>query len=411
MATLPDSAASRQLVDPRHAQGAQIPMQTFQLPQFPPEAGGLMALTLTSDIKLDEYSDLLSQPASVPPLPRSVQSLTLELFSLGYPPGFLGSLIDRLPDLKSLVLYSQLLSGITSESQDDAVRFFDKAKSLRALHLLDVFAKPTFFGAIAPKLRDREKGIMFLEINYTFRHEDQGFLARVPGDELPLLITPSLISCSLNISVPDRTDDPQDPTNLPTKDGKKNDADGVLAFDQSKSSALVQSLTATESAPRVMKLLNTTLYTISMSQLRSLLEKHSGLLVFSATVDLKPTEECKKELLDALAVCQSLEQVEIVASLGTQLQEGTHEERSARLANFFPTIADMEHLEGKCKKIANFKSNILRKTTWQSLEWTKMNDKWQGGVQQPSASVELGSDSKESNAAQQQVCTGAPKEP
>ncbi|KAG9705984.1 hypothetical protein KCU73_g17830, partial [Aureobasidium melanogenum] len=42
-------------VDPAQAQGAQIPLQTFSLPQFPPQAGGLRALTLTSDIKLDDY--------------------------------------------------------------------------------------------------------------------------------------------------------------------------------------------------------------------------------------------------------------------------------------------------------------------------------------------------------------------
>jgi hypothetical protein len=43
---------SQRPVDPSQAQGAQIPLQNFELPKFPREAGGLMALTLTSDIKL-----------------------------------------------------------------------------------------------------------------------------------------------------------------------------------------------------------------------------------------------------------------------------------------------------------------------------------------------------------------------
>jgi hypothetical protein len=103
----------------------------------------------------------------VPALPPSIQSLTLELFSLGYPAGFLGALIDNLPNLKSLVVYSQLFAGISAESQQDAVHFFDKAKELRALHLLDVFARPHFIDQIAPLLRARDRGLVFLEVSYS----------------------------------------------------------------------------------------------------------------------------------------------------------------------------------------------------------------------------------------------------
>lgn len=96
-------------VAPSQAQVAQIPLQSFDLPTFPPEAftAGLGALILTSDIKLDEYADLVSKPFKVPDLPSSVKSLTLELFSLGYPPGFLTTLGKRLPNLKALTAYSQ----------------------------------------------------------------------------------------------------------------------------------------------------------------------------------------------------------------------------------------------------------------------------------------------------------------
>jgi hypothetical protein len=124
-------------VSPQDAQGAQIPLPNFTIPTFPPEANGLRALTLTSDIKVDEYQDELSKPFSIPPLPSSIESLTLELFSLGYPAGFLSALAERLPNLKSLVIYSQLFAGISQESQNDAIAFFKALPGLRALHLLD----------------------------------------------------------------------------------------------------------------------------------------------------------------------------------------------------------------------------------------------------------------------------------
>jgi hypothetical protein len=133
---LPDPSPNEK-VSPQEAQGAQIPLANFTLPNFPPEANGLRALTLTSDIKVDEYQDELSKPFSISPLPGSIESLTLELFSLGYPPGFLTALAERLPNLKSLVIYSQLFAGISQDSQKDAVGFFKALPGLRALHLLD----------------------------------------------------------------------------------------------------------------------------------------------------------------------------------------------------------------------------------------------------------------------------------
>lgn len=145
----------QQPVEPAQARAAQIPLQDFSLPTFPQEAftsgtspssppfhplftlppggsisdfwtlrtptseseadnkTGLESLILTSDIKLDEYTALLSQPFSVPELPHSITSLTLELFSLGYPPGFLSELGRQLKGLKTLTLYSQLFAGTT----------------------------------------------------------------------------------------------------------------------------------------------------------------------------------------------------------------------------------------------------------------------------------------------------------
>lgn len=171
MATTDPQRLPGEAVDPAQAQGAQIPLRSFTIPDFPPEAGGLKALTLTADIKVDEYQQQITEPWAIPPLPRSIESLTLELFSMGYPVGFLKQLAQRLPNLKSVVIYSQIFAGITPESATDAIDFFKASPNLRALHLLDVFAKEKFFKECGKWLRyntsdvpgEARRGLMFLE--------------------------------------------------------------------------------------------------------------------------------------------------------------------------------------------------------------------------------------------------------
>ena len=309
-----------QQIDPSVAQAAQIPLQSFTIPDFPPEASSLKALTLTSDIKLDDYSKILEEPATVSKLPKSIESLTLELFSLGYPPGFLNALSIQLPSLKELLIYSQLFAGISEESRKDAERFFENEKELRALHLLDVFAKPGFFETVGKTLSSRGKdGIRFLEVNYSFRHEDEQFLDTVPAAELLHLIGPSLVTCALNISPPDVTNDPDDPANI-NKEGEEQQRrhEGIMAINHSMSPYLTDALIQEGTAPKQLLLLNTTLYTLKLEGFSDILGKHTGLLVLNATLDLEPTEQHKKAILNALAQCPKLEQVELVGNPSLQ---------------------------------------------------------------------------------------------
>ncbi|KAK5143494.1 hypothetical protein LTR04_001874 [Oleoguttula sp. CCFEE 6159] len=385
---------SQQPVHPSQAQGAQIPLQSFTLPNFPPEARGLKALTLTSDIKLDDYTSLLSDYATIPPLPPSIESLTLELFSLGYPPGFLGGLSQNLPNIKSLVVYSQLFGGISKESEKDGVRFFENLKGLRALHFLDVFAKPHFFDAVGEVLRsytsdssDR-KSLMFLEINYSFRHEDEEFLPRIQATELPALIGPGLITCSLNISSPDVTDDPDDPTNLRAEgeeagNGGTGSKEGIMAFNKTLATHVVMALTQPATAPTALRVLNTTLYTFSLNDLKKVLEVQKKLSVLSCTVEIEPTEACKNDLLGALESCPDLEQVEIVGNPSLQfymaVSNPTH--RSPTFARTFPSKEDMAALSKKCPKLDSFKATVLKTISMGAVEWTKGEDgEWKGGV-------------------------------
>ena len=307
-------------VDPGQAQGAKIPLQSFTIPDFPPEARGLKALTLTSDIKVDEYQDELFKPFTIPQLPIGLESLTLELFSLGYPAGFLAQLAERLPNLKSVVIYSQLFAGISEDSKNDAVQFFKKLQGLRALHLLDVFARPGFFKEAAPWLKyntsdtpgEARRGLMFLEVNYTFRHEDEDFMAKIQATELPNLVGPGLISCSFNVTPPeDATEDEQDPTTIQTEGKNK---EGVMAFNKTLTAGLVKALTEEETYPRGLRALNSTLYTFTLDQLKTVLKTQKNVMVLNATVEAEPGEEKKKALMAALESCANIEQAEIVAN-------------------------------------------------------------------------------------------------
>ncbi|CZT15179.1 uncharacterized protein RCC_01064 [Ramularia collo-cygni] len=374
-------------VDPASAQGAQIPLQSFNLPDFPPSASGLRALTLTSDIKVDEYQAELDKPYSIPELPSSIESLTLELFSLGYPAGFLTALSERLPNLKSVVIYSQLFAGISTESQKDAVAFFKNLPNLRALHLLDVFAKAHFFEDVSKWLKyntsevpgEARRGLMFLEVNYTFRHEDEEFMAKIQATELPMLIGPGLISCSFNLSEPESAaDDEDDPATIQGA----GDKEGIMAFNKSLATYLVDALTDEESSPKGLRALNTALYTLTSEQLESILKVQKNVMVLQVTAEVEPGEKYKKSLLQAMEPCKSLEQIEVCANPTLEFFVTVQNPRAGVLGKTFPSADDLDALSKTSENLASFKANVLRTTTLGTVEWTKKDGKWQGGVQE-----------------------------
>lgn len=204
---------------------AQIPLKDFNLPDFPPQASRLKELTLTADIKLDEYQQLVqdrpvTQP-SLPNLPESITSLTLELFTLGFPgsPPFLGRLAKCLPHLRSLTFFSCLVDGLDDLSRKDAEAFFQGLPKLREVHFIDTFARPGFFKRVGEIFKDhavkasagtqtdgnsgnnvlQDQGVQIIDVSYTFRgHEDEDFLARVQGEELPALINPGVVAASFD---------------------------------------------------------------------------------------------------------------------------------------------------------------------------------------------------------------------
>lgn len=393
--------------DPQLATAAQVPLQGFSIPPFPPETSStLKSLTLTSDINPNDYTSLLGKDRandgtfSIPSsLPASVETLTLELFSLGYPPGFLEQLSSRMKNVKSLIVYSQIIQGISDASTKDAVLFFENLRyKLKAMHLLDVFARKGFWldvGRVLTGADDAACGLLFLEISYTTHASDPSFLSSVHGAELPALVQPSLLACTFNISPPVATNDPQDPTNLdengePIDRGASVSSEtktgGIKAFDTEASKILIEKLTGNETAPRQLKMLNSTLYSLELEQLVTILKKHPGLAVLNVTV-LAPSKEPSSGnsseepwnvlLWRCLGLCPGLEQIEIVMCPRGEITEVSDIDQ-----DWFPSTKEVERVaRDKLKKISSFQVNVLKNPSWGSANWEKVGDSWKGGFQ------------------------------
>jgi len=218
---------------------------------------------------------------------------------------------------------------------------------------------------------------MFLEVNYSFRHEDEEFMAKIQATELPSLVGPGLISTSFNISTPETAEeDEEDPTTIL----QSGDKEGVMAFNKSLAPDLMFALTDEEFSPKGLRALNITLYTLTPTQLAEVLKVQKNVMVLSVTIETEPGEDCKKDLLKALEQCKHLEQVEVIANPSLQFFMALQNPKSGVLAKSFPSKEDMAALSGTCTKLNSFKANVLRTTSFGAVEWEKKDEKWTGGV-------------------------------
>lgn len=148
-------------------------------------------------------------------------------------------------------------------------------------------------------------------MNYTFRSEDDGMMSLVhaAAEELSSLIGPGLISLSFNLSPPESTDGSSEPASN----------EGIMSLDNAKSTRLVDALTSSDAHPRGLRALNTTLFTLSLEQLKSIVTVQKNVMVLNVTVIASPGEKWKSDVLALLEGCKSLEQVEIVINPGPEM--------------------------------------------------------------------------------------------
>ncbi|KAN0096162.1 hypothetical protein V8E51_014967 [Hyaloscypha variabilis] len=341
-------------VPPDLARAAQIPLTNFELPTFPEEAfsSGLEALILTSDIKLDEYTSLLTQPFSIPNLPPSIISLTLELFSLGYPPAFLSELGKQLKGLKALTLYSQLFAGTTRDSHDDAVAFVKAQKALREVHFLDVFAEKAVFGEVLGALGEEVK---FLEISYTFRHSDPEYLKSVPGAEIVRGLKKGLLGITACVTAPEVTQDEED------REGTEVGMRPILG----EGEELVRKL---REVGRELVLLDVTMFEITGLEMQSILESCPGVRVLSLSVGLK---NGWGEVLNVIGQEEKglgIEELEIVGVPELDLVD-----RLKGSGGLVIEEGELEALGTRCKGLKSLKVSVLRTgVEW----WVRQGDEW-----------------------------------
>lgn len=266
------------------------------------------------------------------------------------------------------------------------MEFFKRLQNLRALHLLDVFARPGFFSSTSKWLKyntsdvpgEARRGLMFLEINYTYDHEDPDLMSKVAATELHTLIAPGLISCSFNISPPEEA------SGHISSAGKE----GVMAFNESITAGIIDALLREDSYPRGLKALNITLFTMTLADLKRVLEKHKNVVIVNATLQLEPDAAIKRDILAALEQSPKLEQFEVVGHptlpffievcmrysirrITDWLQLASP--GSKKFEESFPSLRDVGMLTGSLK---SFKASILRSTSLGTIELMKSEQGW-----------------------------------
>ena len=383
---------------------AQIPLQTFQLPAFPEQASRLRSLTLTADIKLDEYQALVQDAPSndetfnIPSnLPQSITHLTLELFSLGFPAGYLSSMASSLPNLKSLTLFSCLIDGISEPSRSDAEAFFERIPLLAELHVLDTFARVGFWQKIARRFEqhakeskgaDVEGGVKILEVSYTYRgFDDEGFLARVGGEEWVDWIQDGTLGLVFGLVPETITDADTDHGETSEKDKQ---IDGILPFAvDSRASESLRNRFASESRGSLqdLKMLDLSLWTLRPKEVGVILrscsgEQGSNANVVDLTASVLMEDAWWSKLVEAVGTAGgSLEGVEVIG-----VPSDTEEMRAA-VQNSKTTggsqVAlvgkeDLERLASDCSSLSRLTMTILRTKGFGRVSWSRAkNGTWE----------------------------------
>ena len=417
---------------------AQIQLQSFIFPTFPPQASRLRELTLTADIKLDEYQDILNKHSleqrreeqlspnthirrssytasnslvfHAPNLPPSITAITLELFSLGFPVGWLKSVGKSLPKLKSLTVFSCLIDGLDDGSRSDAIAMLEMLQ-LRDLHIIDTFARPGFWREAATGLSEEHERakeeqtenppgqrLQAFEMSYTYRgHSDPEFMSRIAGEELPELLGSGLVAASFNLSAPPKpppqengaeTELLEDPANLDEKgeliDNKR--PEGILPFPEygRASSALRKRFEQLSSGQKLsqLRMLNTSLWTLRPEEVGPVLHACAGGgtgkledLCVSVLLKSKWWDELLKSLTHQSPELEGLEVVGVP-------DDDQKEQVSSKLADdVFEKTKDLENLRLACPKLVRFEMTILRARSFGRVGWKfdAHSGKWSGG--------------------------------
>lgn len=393
-------ASNQEAQDEQFPLAAQIPLDSFTLPTFPPAASQLRALTLTSDINLNDYQSKHLQPGTFEPsttLPPSITHLTLELFSLGFQSPFLTEIAKRLPNLQSLTLFSCLIDGLSDTSRKDALTFFKTtAPTLRELHIVDTFARVGFWKEVGEIFSsaststtpsaDSDAGLKVLEVSYTYRgHNESDFLNRTAGDEWSTAITPSLIGVSLNFSSPpDEDSEASMQAEKPEDQEELKAQDGILPFASDGRASLgirqkFEALSARKDGSVGLKVLNLSMYSLRPAEVGEIVYTCAaggagGLagLTVSVLLEEKWLETLSRELAhkDAGKSIESLEIIGVPVAGGDEVAAEDVEKLLMK------SKEGMETLAKSCPSVERFEMSILKSRRIGNVVWEKESGAW-----------------------------------
>lgn len=300
---------------------------------------------------MDEYSDILAQPYEVPDLPASIKSLTLELFALGYPMGFLGALGEKLRGLKVFTAFEQLFGGTVEGSKDDAVRFVRGQRELREVHFLDVFAPKGFWRDLAGALTDEVK---FLEVGVTYRHEDPAFAATLPqGGELAAFVKEGLVGARFAMGAPIRTGDGEEGTEI-----------GIMAV-KGKDEGGRELVKALVEKGKGLAMCDVTMFEVSVEEVESVLDACEGLKIAAFSVGITGWVDFFGKMAQK---ARGVEMLEIVGVPGSGLVEEIKASGDTGLKK-----ETVEKLGEAWKDLKSVKVSLLRT---KGEEWVKESEGW-----------------------------------
>ena len=390
-----------QTEDQQFPLAAQIPLESFTLPEFPPAASHLRSLTLTSDINLNDYQAKHLQLGTFEPsttLPPSITHLTLELFILGFPAPFLKEIAKRLPNLQSLTFFSCLIDGLDDVSRKDALDFFNiVAPSLRELHVVDSFARVGFWKEVGelfpsrpettPAKSESDAGLKILEVSYTYRgHYESDFLNRIAGDEWSSFISPGLMGLSLNFSPPPeeeseasmQAEKPEDQEDLKAQDG-------ILPFASDGRASLAvrqkfEALSARSGEGAGLKVLNLSMFALRPGEVGEIVyacaagNGPNGLagLTVSVLLEEKWLETLIREIAHQDAG-SSIESLEIIGVPVVGSDELAAEDVEKLLMK---TEEGIKALAKSCGRLERFEMSILKSRRIGNVVWEKKSGAW-----------------------------------
>ncbi|KAH8593408.1 hypothetical protein B0O99DRAFT_596279 [Bisporella sp. PMI_857] len=363
-------SANPELVAPAQAQAAQIPLQSFTLPTFPLEAftAGLTSLILTSDIPINDYGTLIQEPFTIPDLPPSITSLTLEGFALGYfnpvvrgneerrhninsPSNFLSTLCSRLSPLASLTLYEQVFPGSTTPTIYDGTAFLVRlGPSLKSLHLIDVFAPAGFWDNLSPALAANLK---VLEWSYTTR-SDEGWLESLGAEGIAGFVAAlgkEVVGITVRI--------------VKGNDGEGEEGGGRVVDDEERGIKVVEGEPARALARGLvgeikdeLLLLDVSMFALKAEEVSDVLDKCPKVKSLSIAVELKSWEEALGRLAEKE---RGVEEIDIIGVLPEGADPG------------LVTKGQLEKIADGWKALKNLKISTSKTAV---VEWVKDAGEW-----------------------------------